>query len=79
MGKIILMLFHLGICIRDFIRLKDITLGYSLPRDFVNSIGVTGLKLTVRGTNLWTYTFDRNLKFDPEVDINGYSNLTTPL
>ncbi len=62
----------------DFIRLKDITLGYSLPRDFVNSIGVTGLKLTVRGTNLWTYTFDRNLKFDPEVDINGYSNLTTP-
>lgn len=62
----------------DFIRLKDITLGYSLPQDFVNSIGVTGLRLTVRGTNLWTYTFDRNLKFDPEVDINGYSNLTTP-
>ncbi|WP_407499783.1 SusC/RagA family TonB-linked outer membrane protein [Elizabethkingia anophelis] len=62
----------------DFIRLKDVTLGYNLPKDFVSTIGLTGLTLTVRGTNLWTYTFDRNLKFDPEVDVNGYSNLTTP-
>ena len=33
----------------DFIRLKDITLGYSLPQDFLLILyGVTGFKLTVR-------------------------------
>ncbi|AQW90833.1 SusC/RagA family TonB-linked outer membrane protein [Elizabethkingia anophelis] len=62
----------------DFIRLKDVTLGYNLPKGFIETLGLTGLSLTVRGTNLWTYIFDKNLKFDPEVTANGFSNMTTP-
>ncbi|WP_407482193.1 SusC/RagA family TonB-linked outer membrane protein [Elizabethkingia meningoseptica] len=62
----------------DFIRLKDITLGFRLPKQFINSLGLTGLAITLRGTNLWTYVFDKNLKFDPEVTADGFSNLRTP-
>ncbi|AJW64364.1 TonB-dependent Receptor Plug Domain protein [Elizabethkingia miricola] len=62
----------------DYIRLKDITFGYNLSKDAVKAIGLDAVTLTVRGTNLWTYTFDRSLKFDPEVSVNGYSSVTTP-
>lgn len=62
----------------DFIRLKDVTLGYRLPKEFIKDIGIDGLTFTVRGTNLYTYVFDKNLKLDPEVSANGYTTLTTP-
>lgn len=62
----------------DFIRLKDVTLGYSLPKDFIRNIGIDGLTLTVRGTNLWTYVFDKGLKLDPEVSAAGFTTLTAP-
>ncbi|WP_347217454.1 SusC/RagA family TonB-linked outer membrane protein [Chryseobacterium sp.] len=62
----------------DFIRLKDVTLGYSLPKEFVRTIGLDNLTFTVRGTNLWTYVFDKGLKLDPEVSALGYTTLTAP-
>ena len=62
----------------DFIRLRDITLGYNLPKSIVEQIGMTGCKLTIRGTNLWTYTFDKNLKQDPEMSTNGLLITSTP-
>lgn len=62
----------------SFIRLKDITIGYNLPKDFTKNIGIDGLALTLRGTNLWTYVFDKGLKLDPEVSAAGFTTLTTP-
>lgn len=61
-----------------FARLKDVTLGYNLPKSVTNALGVDGLALSVRGTNMYTWTKDKDLKLDPETQANGYTTLTTP-
>lgn len=62
----------------DFVRLKDVSLAYSLPNSFVKTIGLNGLTLSVRGTNLYTWLKDKDLKLDPETDATGFTTLTTP-
>ncbi|MGI4750647.1 MAG: SusC/RagA family TonB-linked outer membrane protein [Janthinobacterium lividum] len=63
----------------DYIRLKNLTIGYdfkSIP--FLKQLGLSKLYLYGRGTNIWTKTYDKRLPFDPEVGINGQSNLEVP-
>lgn len=58
----------------DFIRLRDLTLGYSFPKNVIEEIGITNLKIYLRGTNIWTYCFDkkvRDLDLEPEQNLNG--------
>lgn len=62
----------------DYIRLKDIVLGYSLPASIEKKIGFNDISLYVRGTNLWTWVKDKRLEYDPEVRADGYTRLTTP-
>src|SRR5690606_37857737 len=62
----------------DYVRLKNVAFGYNLPGTFAESIGVDGLTLTLRGTNVATWLKDDGLKLDPEVRANGYTTLTTP-
>jgi hypothetical protein len=62
----------------DYIRLKDLVLGYSLPASIEQKIGFTDINVFVRGTNIWTWVKDEGLKYDPEVRADGYTRLTTP-
>lgn len=59
----------------DYIRLRNVTLAYQIPKSFLNKIKIDNAQLYVRGTNLWTKTFDKNLTFDPEQPINGFNDL----
>ena len=59
----------------DYIRLRNLTLGFNLPDNVVKKIGLTKLNIYLRGTNLWTKTFDKNITIDPEEQINGTSDL----
>lgn len=59
----------------DFIRLRTVTLSYDLPQAVINKAKLTQARFYVRGTNLFTKTFDKNLPFDPELGITGQSNL----
>ena len=59
----------------DFIRLRNIQLGYTLPKDFLSRIKLTNAFFYVRGTNLWTWVKDENLPFDPEQGTTSASNL----
>jgi TonB-linked SusC/RagA family outer membrane protein len=59
----------------DFIRLRNVTVGYNLSNALVSKIGIAGLRVYVRGTNLWTKTYDKNLTIDPEQGVNSSSNL----
>jgi TonB-linked SusC/RagA family outer membrane protein len=59
----------------DFIRLRNVTVGYNLSNAIVSKIGIAGLRVYVRGTNLWTKTYDKNLTIDPEQGVNSSSNL----
>ena len=49
----------------SYLRLKDITLGYTLPRHLTRKIRVERLRLYVRGENLVTWT--KYWGFDPEI------------
>jgi hypothetical protein len=62
----------------DYIRLKDIVIGYSLPSAWEQKIKFTDISVFVRGTNFWTWVKDDKLKFDPEIRADGYTRFTTP-
>ncbi|MGQ1928838.1 SusC/RagA family TonB-linked outer membrane protein [Ornithobacterium rhinotracheale] len=62
----------------DYIRLRNVQIGYDLPSEWAQQIGLQGVKFNVTGVNLWTWVKDKNLKFDPEVRPDGWTNLTSP-
>lgn len=67
----------------DFVRLRDLTLGYTFSKSVLDDIGLTNLKIYLRATNIWTYCFDsqtRHLKIEPEQNMNGGgSNFDQPI
>ncbi len=52
----------------DFIKLKNITIGYDLKKIpyFHHITAISKFYLYVRGTNLWRKTYDEQLPYDPE-------------
>jgi len=62
----------------DYMRVKDLVLGYDLPRSVVERIRFSGIRVYVRGTNMFTWIKDDRMKYDPEVRADGFTNLTTP-
>ncbi len=62
----------------DYIRLKDLSIGYDFNKNITDAMGIGGLRVYVRGTNLLTWVKDDNLEYDPEVDTDGFTGLTTP-
>lgn len=59
----------------DFVRLREIQLGYNLPKEVLAKAGISSANFYVRGTNLFTWVKDKNLAFDPEQGTNSASNL----
>jgi len=59
----------------DYIRLRNITVGYTVPTKVINHLHLANANFYVRGTNLWTKTYDKNLTVDPEQGITSQSNL----
>ena len=49
----------------SYLRLKNITLGYTLPRSVTNSIGISRFRVFARAENLITWT--KYWGFDPEI------------
>ncbi|MBT28194.1 MAG: SusC/RagA family TonB-linked outer membrane protein [Thalassobius sp.] len=62
----------------DYLRLRNVTLGYTIPDRITSKVKISNVNIYLRGSNLWTHTFDDDLKFDPEVDSDGYNDPTTP-
>ncbi|MEE9408749.1 MAG: SusC/RagA family TonB-linked outer membrane protein [Polaribacter sp.] len=53
----------------DYIRLRNLQLGYTLPSDFLEQVPFTQIRMYFSGTNLWTYV--PYYKGDPEVGIGS--------
>ncbi|MEO5995932.1 MAG: TonB-dependent receptor [Chitinophagaceae bacterium] len=53
----------------SYIRLKNLTVGYSLPKKTLEKMTLTAFRIYFTGQNLWTYTpmFKVTKNFDPEV------------
>lgn len=52
----------------SYLRLKNLQLGYRLPRNLLERYGVAGIKIWIGGENLLTFTNFEGL--DPEVGVN---------
>lgn len=49
----------------DYLRLKTIQLGYSLPNDLISKIGLSRARIFITGENLFTFT--KYSGYDPEI------------
>lgn len=50
----------------DYLRLKSMALGYSLPKSFLKKMNIQTLRLSVSGTNLFTLSALNKYSLDPE-------------
>lgn len=55
----------------DFVRLRNVSIGYSIPKKLLQEIGLSKFRIYIQGQNLWTITDYSG--FDPEVGGNGLS------
>lgn len=56
----------------DFIRLKDVSVQYSLPRQLLSKSFLTGATISFQATNLWLLYSDKKLNgLDPEFFLSG--------
>ena len=63
----------------DFIRMKEISLGYSFPASLINYIGVNSMSLKLQATNLFLFYADKKLNGqDPEFFNTGGVAAPTP-
>lgn len=57
----------------DFIRLKNISLGYNLNAEMLEKLKIRKLRVYVTADNYWTWKMEDNLD-DPEQSFNGITN-----
>jgi hypothetical protein len=57
----------------DFLRLRDITLGYNVPTTLINKIGVSYARIYLRGANLGVLT--KYTGTDPEISTSRNQNI----
>ena len=62
----------------DYLRMKDLVIGYKFNRNIVEAMSLDGFDLSLRGTNLLTFVKDDNMKYDPEVRADGLTRLVSP-
>ncbi|WP_196885994.1 SusC/RagA family TonB-linked outer membrane protein [Aureivirga sp. CE67] len=53
----------------SYIRLRSLKLGYTVPRELVEKIKLSDVKLYVQGQNLWTWT--KEYEGDPEIGVGS--------
>ncbi len=59
----------------DFVRLRNLQLGYSLPKSVLSKLKIGNAFFYTRGTNLYTWVKDKKMPFDPEQGTGSATNL----
>ncbi|MFV0157709.1 MULTISPECIES: SusC/RagA family TonB-linked outer membrane protein [unclassified Empedobacter] len=63
----------------DYIRLSNARLAYTFDSKMLKGTGLNSVQMYVMANNAWTHNFDKDLKFDPDTNISGYTNLSLPV
>jgi TonB-linked SusC/RagA family outer membrane protein len=63
----------------SYIRLRDISLSYNLPKTFIAKAKLNNARVYLRGQNLFTYIKDKRFNTDPEVTIDGVMSQRPPI
>jgi len=61
----------------DYLRLKNVEIGYNMPATINNKLGVQGLRIYFSGLNIFTLTKLKD--FDPETNVSGGSDGYFPI
>ena len=61
----------------DYLRLKNLTLGFTLPKTWVSKIGLSKARVYFSGSNLLTWKSSK-LLVDPEMPVSGVCLVETP-
>ncbi|MFP3832863.1 SusC/RagA family TonB-linked outer membrane protein [Chryseobacterium sp. SIMBA_028] len=61
----------------SYVRISSIRLGYTLPKEFTAPMGITSLRLSVEGRNLFVFSNGYKGYFDPETYGNIYAQPIT--
>lgn len=57
----------------DYLRLKNVEIGYNLPKHLISRIGLNQLRIYAQGMNLLTWSGLKDLSIDPEMgNTSGY-------
>jgi TonB-linked SusC/RagA family outer membrane protein len=59
----------------DYVRLRNLQISYSIPKDAISRIHLGSVSFYVRGENIWTFATAKNLPFDPESGVFSRTNL----
>lgn len=62
----------------DHLRLRSLKVAYTFNKNTLSGTGLSAVQIYLVGNNIWTYTFDKNLKFDPDFQVGGTSSLALP-
>lgn len=63
----------------SYIRLRDVSLTYTVPKQYLAKSKISSMRVYVRGQNLFTYVKDKRFNTDPETDISGTLNQNPPI
>lgn len=61
----------------DYLRLKNITIGFSVPKNIISKIGLSKARVYFSGSNLLTWK-SKDLVVDPEMPVSGVCTFETP-
>ena len=54
-----------------YIRLKNLDIGYTFPKNICGKIGLSNLRIYLSGTNLFSFDNLRDVQVDPEISMNS--------
>ncbi|SEB74823.1 TonB-linked outer membrane protein, SusC/RagA family [Tenacibaculum sp. MAR_2009_124] len=63
----------------SYVRLREAELAYTFGEDLKSHLGISSLRVFLKGNNLWTYVKDKRLERDPEAGIDGRLNQEIPI
>ena len=63
----------------SYVRLRDVSLSYNLPKKFLARAKINTARAYVRGQNLFTWVKDKRFNTDPEVGIDGVMSQRPPV
>lgn len=61
----------------DYLRLKNLTLGVSIPQNYIAKLGLSKARVYFSGANLLTWK-SKDLSVDPEMRVDGICTFETP-
>ncbi|WP_417857614.1 SusC/RagA family TonB-linked outer membrane protein [Xanthomarina gelatinilytica] len=54
----------------DYMRIREMVIGYKMPKEALKNTGIDDISFSLRGTNLFTWVKDKRMEHDPEI-LNG--------